>query len=213
VCIEVVGTFALVLGAGVAAFCAIPLVSVGLGLLVMMPISAIGHWAGGHLNPGVTMAALARRTLNPRTAAIHWLAQIAGGLLAACAVRAVLGADRIFARSSVPIIDSAVTAGLLAELVFAFLLSYVALGLTVIDASASTVRYDCMVGLAVLTGAIGILTLSAVAIKDVTIFHTTVASYFSWSTLWIYLVSHVIAGFVAGIAFLCFGCWAHIDGS
>ncbi len=68
-------------------------VGVGLvfGLVVAAMIYATGHLSGAHLNPAVTLGFVLARHFPVRRLAAYWLAQGAGALLAALALRLLLG--------------------------------------------------------------------------------------------------------------------------
>jgi len=98
---EVVGTFTLIfIGAGsiVAASEAglgvggAGLITVALahGLAIGVMVSAVGHVSGGHFNPAVTVGAWVARRMTTGAAVAYVVAQIAGGLLGALALRLVL---------------------------------------------------------------------------------------------------------------------------
>ena len=98
---EVVGTFTLIfIGAGsiVAASEAglgvggAGLITVALahGLAIGVMVSAVGHVSGGHFNPAVTVGAWVARRMTTGAALAYVVAQIAGGLLGALALRLVL---------------------------------------------------------------------------------------------------------------------------
>jgi aquaporin Z len=98
---EVVGTFTLIfIGAGsiVAASEAglgvggAGLITVALahGLAIGVMVSAVGHVSGGHFNPAVTTGAWVARRMTTGAAVAYVVAQIAGGLLGALALRLVL---------------------------------------------------------------------------------------------------------------------------
>ena len=74
---EVIGTFTLVSVAGAAVLSRYPLPALGLAVVLMVLIYAVGHFAGGHLNAAVTLAVLTRRSDR-----------------GACRRRALAGADR-----------------------------------------------------------------------------------------------------------------------
>ncbi len=95
---EVFGTFALVF-AGCGAIMvdaktqALGQVGIALsfGLVIMAMIYAVGHVSGAHFNPAVTFGfALTRHFPWPR-AALYWMAQASGAILAALLLRASLG--------------------------------------------------------------------------------------------------------------------------
>jgi MIP family channel proteins len=61
------------------------------GLVVMAMIYATGHISGAHLNPAVTLAFSLGRHFPARMVPLYWAAQLAGALLAAILLRAILG--------------------------------------------------------------------------------------------------------------------------
>ncbi len=98
---EVVGTFTLIfIGAGsiVAANAAglgnggAGLITIALahGLAIGVMVSAVGHVSGGHFNPAITVGAWVARRMGSGATVAYVLAQIAGGLLGALALRLVL---------------------------------------------------------------------------------------------------------------------------
>ncbi|MGH2767111.1 MAG: MIP family channel protein [Actinomycetota bacterium] len=98
---EVVGTFTLIfIGAGsIVAASAAGLGSGGAGLITIalahglaigVMVSAVGHVSGGHFNPAITVGAWVARRMGSGATVAYVLAQIAGGLLGALALRLVL---------------------------------------------------------------------------------------------------------------------------
>jgi MIP family channel proteins len=106
---EAVGTFTLIfIGAGsiiaassigqvTATFEPAPLSGGGLvtialahGLAIGVMVSAVGHVSGGHFNPAITVGAWVTRRMETGAAAAYIVAQIAGGLLGALALRLML---------------------------------------------------------------------------------------------------------------------------
>lgn len=91
---EFLGTFALVfVGAGAGAIGLGGLVGVALahGLTLAGFIYAYGHLSGTHVNPAVTFGAWIAGAIDLRRALSYWVFQFAGGIVAALALRAVLG--------------------------------------------------------------------------------------------------------------------------
>lgn len=91
---EFLGTFALVfIGAGAGAIGLGGLVGVALahGLTLAGFIYAYGHLSGTHVNPAVTFGAWLAGAIDLRRALSYWVFQLAGGIVAALALRAVLG--------------------------------------------------------------------------------------------------------------------------
>jgi MIP family channel proteins len=98
---EFVGTFTLIfIGAGsiVAAVAAhggqggagLVTIAVAHGLAIAVMVSAVGHISGGHLNPAVTLAAMAVRKIHPREGLIYLAAQLGGAIAGAAVLRAAL---------------------------------------------------------------------------------------------------------------------------
>lgn len=90
---EALGTFMLVLvGAGALAMSPGNVVAIALahGLILAAIVATYGHISGAHVNPAVTLGLLVGGKIGPRKAVIYWVAQIAGGLLAAVVLRIAL---------------------------------------------------------------------------------------------------------------------------
>ena len=49
------------------------------------------------------------------------------------------------------------------------------------------------------------------ALHAATALHYLAAGVLTWPTIWVYLVSQIVSGFFAGIAFLTFGWWAYCE--
>jgi aquaporin Z len=91
---EFIGTFALVfIGAGTAAVGVGGLIGVALahGIVLLCMAYAFGTISGAHVNPAVTLAVALRGNLSWSEAVVYWLAQFAGGIVAAGALIFVLG--------------------------------------------------------------------------------------------------------------------------
>jgi aquaporin Z len=93
---EFIGSFGLTFAVGGAittgVFIEIPgvlAVALAAGLMLSIMVSAMGHISGGHYNPAVTFGFLVTGRISLNTAAIYWLFQFAGGVLAALVLRAV----------------------------------------------------------------------------------------------------------------------------
>jgi MIP family channel proteins len=96
---EFIGTFALIfIGAGAAAVVGggaglpgVAAIAFAHGLTVMAFALAYGTVSGGHFNPSVTVAVLAAGAMRVGEAAGYVVSQLAGGILGALLLRAVLG--------------------------------------------------------------------------------------------------------------------------
>ena len=88
--VEAIGTFFLMFAVAVAVLSGSVFVPLAAGATLMVMVYAGGHISGGHYNPAVTLAALVRRRIGIGDAAGYWVAQVAGGVLAAVIARAVV---------------------------------------------------------------------------------------------------------------------------
>ena len=146
---EAVGTFALVFTVGVGLGSRSPVVAVGIGAILMALIYAGGHRAGAHFNPAITLAATLWGRIPLRDAAACWLAQLAGGSCAAIATRLTMGAvqfDVLSGRTLVSVFA--------AELLFAFVMAYVAFSCVEPRRYVPNSLWDLAVGAAVVAGAV-----------------------------------------------------------
>lgn len=92
---EFIGTFMLVLvGAGAVTVAGITNASAGLvivafahGLILLVIVATFGHISGAHVNPAVTLGLLVGRKVNVVRAVVYWVAQFAGGIVAALVLR------------------------------------------------------------------------------------------------------------------------------
>jgi MIP family channel proteins len=93
---ELIGTFMLVLvGAGSVTIlnqnppAAVNVVVAALahGLILVSIISIYGHISGAHVNPAITLALLVGRQIDITRAVVYWIAQFAGGIIAALVLR------------------------------------------------------------------------------------------------------------------------------
>ena len=90
---ELIGTFALVfVGSAVGMYNAgLLAVALAHGLTWAVFVYAFGHISGAHLNPAITFGVALNGTLKWGEAAVYWIAQFAGAVLAAFALNAVVG--------------------------------------------------------------------------------------------------------------------------
>jgi aquaporin Z len=99
---EFLGTFALVfIGAGAIvtnqwAKGAVGLVGIAAahGLVLSVMISALGHVSGGHFNPAVTFGVWIARRIPTVSAALYWVAQLLGAVVAGLLLLAVFPSEQ-----------------------------------------------------------------------------------------------------------------------
>lgn len=89
--VEFIGTFALVFVGAATAIYSESIVAIGLahGLTLAVMVYAFGYISGAHVNPAVTLGLAANGSIRWSAALIYWVAQFAGGALAALALRLI----------------------------------------------------------------------------------------------------------------------------
>lgn len=166
---EFIGTFALVfVGSGaimmtVQTDIAASLLGVALahGLILALMVSATMGISGGHLNPAVTIGFLAARRITPSMAAVHVIAQIAGAVVGALLLKALMP-EMVFAGTrgggQAVSIDITMMQAIGLEAVGTFFLMFVIYGTAVQDAAPKLGGMAIGLTLAAVVLAIGPLT-------------------------------------------------------
>lgn len=196
---EFVGTFALVF-AGCGAIVvnaqteALGHVGIALtfGLVVMVMIYAVGHVSGAHFNPAVTLAFTLSRHLPWRRAAAHWVAQGVAAVLAAFAVRGLIGSEAQLG-TTVPSVGE--TQAFLLEALLTFFLMFVIMSVatdTRAVGEAAAIAIGATVGMDALFGG----PLTGASMNPARSLGPALVSG-STADLWIYLLAPAI-GAVAG---------------
>lgn len=194
---EFIGTFFLVFtvgmtvlnpGAGLLA----PL-AIGSALAVM--IFAGGHISGGHYNPAVSFAVYLRKKLDSRDLGLYWIAQFAGGILAALVTLYLKGEA-----APEPLVLDPVKA-LIAEFLFTFALCFVVLNVATAKETAGNSYFGWAIGFTVLTGAYAVGAISAGAFNPAVALGIAALKIVSWSSLWIYFVANFLGAAVAAWVF------------
>jgi aquaporin Z len=196
---EFIGTFFLVLTVGTTVLTKTPLAPVAIGAILMVMVYAGGHVSGAHYNPAVTLAVLLRGRLNLGDAVPYWIAQLAGGVLAA------LTASYIVNPGSVPALSPSgrgLGVALLAEALFTFALAYVVLNAATSRDHPGNSFYGLAIGFTVAAGAFAVGGISGGAFNPAVAVGAASMGLFAWSKIWIWLLADLAGGALAGVAFL-----------
>lgn len=121
---EFIGTFTLIfIGAGAGAIGAGGLVGVALahGLVIVGAAYAFGAISGAHVNPAVTLAMVAAKELELKSAITYWLAQFLGGAAGAWGLFFVLGPESSLGATEFAA-DVSLTQGIFVEMILTFFL-------------------------------------------------------------------------------------------
>lgn len=196
--VEVIGTFFLVFTIGAAVRGGSPLAPLAIGAALAAMIYAGGHISGAHYNPAVTLAVLVRGRIAVRDAIRYWVAQLAGGAVAAAVVSVVT------AGGSVPPMaptGHAMVAAFTVELLFTFALTYVVLNVATSKDHPNNSFYGLAIGFTVLAGAVAVGAISGGAFNPAVVVSGALMGLFGWTTLPVYLTAQLLAGAAAGMVF------------
>jgi MIP family channel proteins len=174
-------------------------VPIGFGFGLAMMIFALGHISGGHFNPAVT-AGLSAGGRFPRAEVLpYWVAQLAGGLVAAFAVRIVYSGDAADKIVTAP--GSGISSGkaLVVELLFTLLfLLVVATVATDQRAPWNGIFAPLAIGLFIFTAAAVAGPISGGSFNPAISLAPAIADA-DLSNVWIYLIGPLAGGILGGL--------------
>jgi aquaporin Z len=197
--VEVIGTFFLVFTVATCALSGSALTPLAAGAALMVMVYAGGYISGGHYNPAVTMAALWRGRIGLTDAVAYWAVQLVAGVIAGLVARAVVDPATV---TTLRPSGHALFATAVVELMFTFALCYVVLNVATSKAQKDNSFFGLAIGFTVTAGALAVGGISGGAFNPAVSLGGSAAGVFAWSTLWVYVVVQVVAGFAAGLAFL-----------
>jgi aquaporin Z len=202
---EFVGTFALIfVGMGSVVF----VQSSGLfgvafahGLTIAIMASAVGHISGAHFNPAVTFAFLVTRRIVPSLAVVYWLAQLAGGVLGALALRALYPSEANL-DSGVPVVNETINVGqgVALEALLTFFLVWVIFATAVDPGGAFKSIAGLAIGLTITFDILAAGPLTGAAMNPARALGPELVQGI-WDDFWIYLVGPAVGATVAGLAY------------
>ncbi|HYO47529.1 MAG TPA: aquaporin [Gemmatimonadota bacterium] len=198
---EFIGTFFLVLTVGLVVLGGAPLGALAIGSALMVMVYMGGHVSGAHYNPAVSLAAVLGGKLEKRELLPYWLAQLAGAVAAALAVRAILG--QTFAPAPGP--QTSVLAAWLVEILFTFALCLVVFHTAMHEETKGNSYYGLAIGFTVMAGAIAGGPISggafnpAVGVGPILV-HATIGDG-GLADLLLYIAAPCLGGILAAFAF------------
>ena len=193
---EFIGTFFLVftVGCTVIPGTAGVIAPLAIGASLMVMIFAGGHVSGGHYNPAVTLAVWIRGRCNSKDVVPYWVAQIAGGVVAALAAEFLYGAGKPMTITNVP-------GAFLAEFLFTFALAYVVLNTATAKGTLDNSFYGLAIGMTVMTGAFAVGGISGGAFNPAVAVGIGFMKLVAISDLWIHLLGEIAGVAVAAMTF------------
>jgi len=198
---EFIGTFFLVLTIGFTVLngTAMPALPIGASLMVMVYMG--GHISGAHYNPAVSLALLLRGKLPSSQFVPYVVAQVAGGLVAAFIVNAVMGKSVAIAPGDGVTPLSAV----LVELLYTFALALVVLNSAATEKTKGNSFYGLAIGFTIVVAAFAGGPISGGAFNPAVGIGLVVVNALlgggTWGSLWLYLVGPLLGGALAAMVF------------
>ena len=210
---ELVGTFALVFiaaGSLCADFSLRQTGGQGLGLLgtsiaygvvVIAVIYAISYISGSHVNPAVTISFWITKRMDPNTAIMYIVSQIAGASLAGLALKTLFpdALNTLYLGTSMLAPGVTVARGILMEFIITFLLVFTVYG-TLVDRRASAGFAGVAIGLVVLFGSLIGGTISGGAANPVRVFGPAIASG-QVTHHYVWWIGPILGGIAAGFVY------------
>jgi MIP family channel proteins len=202
---EFVGTFALIfVGMGSIAFIQSNLlvgVAFAHGLTIAVMASAVGHISGGHFNPAVTLGFLVTRRIVPALAALYWLAQLAGAVLGALALRALFPSEANL-DAGVPVLNPTINAvqGVAIEALLTFFLVWVVFATAVDPGGAFKTISGLAIGLTITIAVLATGPLTGAALNPARALGPELV-FNVWDDFWVYLVGPPVGAVVAALAY------------
>ncbi len=210
---ELVGTFALVFVAA-GSVCAdfylrrsggqglgLLGISIAFGVVVIAIIYVTSYISGSHVNPAVTVSFWITKRMDPNTAIMYIISQIAGAALAGLALRTLFpdALKTVYLGTCILSSGVSVTRGILMEFIITFLLVFTIYG-TLVDRRATPGFAGIAIGLVVLFGSMIGGTISGGAMNPVRAFGPAIASgQFTHHYVW--WIGPILGGIAAAVVY------------
>jgi aquaporin TIP len=199
---EFIGTFTLIFiggGAGIVSGNDIVAVALANGLAIGVMVSNLGHISGGHFNPAITFGFVLTRRITGMLAAVYWLSQLAGAIVAAAILRWLLKQPQFMAA-----IPHAPSIGDFKALVIEGILSFFLIWAVFATAVDPGGTFKSIAGLAIgLTITIDVFMggpLTGAAMNPARAFGPELVGNF-WGEGWIYWIGPLVGGGAAALLY------------
>ena len=176
-------------------------ISIAFGIVVIAVIYATSYVSGSHVNPAVTVSFWITKRMEPNTAIMYIISQIAGASLAGLALKTLFpdAAKTVYLGTCVLAPGVSIARGVLMEFIISFLLIFTIYG-TLVDKRASAGFAGIAVGLVVLFGAMIGGTISGGAMNPARVFGPALASgQFTHHFVW--WLGPILGGIAAGLVY------------
>ncbi|MGH7470633.1 MAG: aquaporin [Longimicrobiales bacterium] len=167
------------------------------GLILAVMIAALGAVSGGHFNPAVTFGFLVTGRLDPVTAALYWVAQLLGALVAAYLLVFMTGVDSVLRGTPVLAENVGGGMGIILEAVATFFLVLVVFG-TAVDERAPKYVYPLAIGFTLAAGIMALGPITGGALNPARAFGPALATG-EFSRYWVYWFGPLLGGALAAM--------------
>ncbi|MDE1889890.1 MAG: aquaporin [Planctomycetota bacterium] len=176
-------------------------ISIAFGVVVIAIIYVTSYISGSHVNPAVTVSFWITKRMDPNTAIMYIISQIAGAALAGLALRTLFpdALKTVYLGTCILSSGVSVTRGILMEFIITFLLVFTIYG-TLVDKRASAGFAGIAIGLVVLFGSMIGGTISGGAMNPVRAFGPAIASgQFTHHYVW--WIGPILGGIAAAVVY------------
>ena len=176
-------------------------ISIAFGVVVIAVIYATSYVSGSHVNPAVTISFWITKRMDPNTAIMYIVSQIAGAVLAGLALKTLFpdAAKTVYLGTTVLAPGVTIARGILMEFIITFLLVFTIYG-TLVDRRAPAGFAGIAIGLVVLFGAMIGGTISGGAMNPARVFGPALASgQFTHHYVW--WIGPILGGIAAGFIY------------
>jgi MIP family channel proteins len=173
------------------------------GLAIAVMISALSHVSGGHFNPAVTVGCWVTKRITTMEVILYWVAQLAGAIVAAFILKAVVPEDtwRAVALGAPSLIrDFSRLSGMFLEGIATFFLVLVYFATMVDDRGTSRSIAGFAIGLTMTLGIMVASPFTGGALNPARAFGPALAAN-HWASHGIYWVGPLAGGFLAGLLY------------
>ncbi|MBS1579042.1 MAG: aquaporin [Bacteroidetes bacterium] len=195
--VEFVGTFFLVFAVCMAGTTAGNFAPIAIGSTLMIMIYAGGYISGAHYNPGVSIAVMIRGKLSLKDLIMYWIAQIAGGVVAAYLASHFFH----YGEHATAIYLTSRKIALGAEAIGSFAIAFVVLNVATSTKTAGNSFYGLAIGFTVVAMAYALGPITGGSFNGGVAVGGTVFGIFGANFLWIYLVGNIVGGAIAGLLY------------
>jgi aquaporin TIP len=172
------------------------------GIAIAILVAATAHISGGHVNPAVTFAAVITGKMKAGPGVIYVAAQLAGAVVGALLLDAVLVSEVQGNLGAQSLNDAALTstvAGVLVEVILTFVLVFTVFAVAV-DPRGPAAIAPLAIGLAVLVDHFVGVPLTGASMNPARSFGPALVAN-EWDDQWVYWVGPLIGAAIAGLVY------------